>query len=124
MVTQASRGAEAPPYGPRPPGVTIAVCLSIQVHAYEYPRQPPAQHRSTARAQPVAADQLVRRGAVLKEWTGLPPSVGTRVLDAQLDEPLRKGEWVVAVARGSKPMTYLHRGGALPFGFTNPIWVN
>lgn len=73
----------------------------------------------------VAVDrvQLLRRGEVLKEWTGL-TRTGSRVLDAQLDEPLRKGEWLVAVARGSKPMTYLHRGGALPFGFTNPIWVD
>jgi len=68
--------------------------------------------------------QLVRRGEAMKEWTGLPAAVGSRVLDAQIEEPLRKGEWVVAIARGSKPMTYLHRGGALPFGFTNPIWVN
>ncbi len=68
--------------------------------------------------------QLVRRGAVLKEWTGLPPATGSHVLDAQLEEPLRQGEWVVAIARGSKPMTYLHRSGALPFGFTNPIWVH
>ena len=68
--------------------------------------------------------QLVRRGALLKEWTGLPAAVGSRVLDAQIDEPLSKGEWVVAIARGSRPMTYLHRSGALPFGFTNPIWVN
>jgi hypothetical protein len=68
--------------------------------------------------------QLVRRGEVLKEWTGLPAAVGSRVLDAQLDAPLKQGEWVAAIARGSKPMTYLHRSGALPFGFTNPIWVN
>jgi lambda repressor-like predicted transcriptional regulator len=66
----------------------------------------------------------VRRGEVLKEWTGLSRSAGSRVLDEQLDQPLRKGEWVIAIARGSKPMTYLHRGGALPFGFTNPIWAD
>lgn len=68
--------------------------------------------------------QLVRRGEVMKEWTGLTRGAGSRVLDAQLDESLRKGEWVIAIARGSKPMTYLHRGGALPFGFTNPIWAD
>jgi hypothetical protein len=67
--------------------------------------------------------QLMRRGEVLKEWTGL-TRAGARMLDATLDEPLRKGEWLVAIARGSKPMTYLHRGGALPFGFTNPIWID
>ena len=68
--------------------------------------------------------ELVRRGEVLKEWTGLTHGAGARTLDATIDEPLRKGEWVVAIARGSKPMTYLHRRGALPFGFTNPIWID
>ncbi|MEP7125624.1 MAG: CehA/McbA family metallohydrolase [Byssovorax sp.] len=68
--------------------------------------------------------QIVRRGEVLKEWTGLTRGAGARFLDATLDEPLRKGEWVVAIARGSKAMTYLHRSGALPFGFTNPIWID
>jgi hypothetical protein len=67
--------------------------------------------------------QLVRRGEVMKEWTGLSHGAGGRMLDAQLDETLRKGEWLVAIARGSKPMTHLHRSGALPFGFTNPIWI-
>jgi hypothetical protein len=67
--------------------------------------------------------QLIRRGEVLKEWTGL-TRTGSRILDAQVDESLQKGEWVVAIARGSKPMTYLHRSGAQPFGFTNPIWAN
>ena len=87
----------------------------------------PAKIRVMVDAPPwVTVDrvQLVRRGEVLKEWTGLARGAGTRVLDAQIDEPLRKGEWVVAIARGSKPMTYLHRGGALPFGFTNPIWAD
>jgi hypothetical protein len=68
--------------------------------------------------------QLIRRGEVMKEWTGLTRGPGSRVLDVQLDEPLRKGEWVAAIARGSRPMTYLHRGGAQPFGFTNPIWID
>jgi lambda repressor-like predicted transcriptional regulator len=66
----------------------------------------------------------MRRGEVMKEWTGLTRGAGARMLDATLDEPLRKGEWLVAIARGSKPMTYLHRSGALPFGFTNPIWID
>ena len=29
----------------------------------------------------------------------------------------------VAIARGSKPMTFLYRPDAKPFGFTNPIWI-
>ncbi len=87
----------------------------------------PAKIRVMVDAPPwVAVDRvdLVRRGEVMKQWTGLTRAAGTRVLDAQIDEPLRKGEWLVAIARGLRPMTYLHRAGALPFGFTNPIWVD
>ena len=37
---------------------------------------------------------------------------------------LKSGDWVIAIARGTKPMTYLYRSGATPFGFTNPIFVH
>jgi hypothetical protein len=34
-----------------------------------------------------------------------------------------KGDWILVIARGTKPMSYLYRAGARPFAFTNPIWV-
>jgi hypothetical protein len=33
------------------------------------------------------------------------------------------GDWLVVLVRGKKPMFPLRRAGALPFAFTNPIWV-
>lgn len=36
---------------------------------------------------------------------------------------LKKGDWVIAIARGSRPMDHLHRPGAMPFAFTNPVFV-
>lgn len=62
-----------------------------------------------------------RGGAVLKAWT-IKSTAVTR-LDAHAKLALTKGDWIVAVARGKKPMTALHRAGAMPFAFTNPIRV-
>ena len=70
----------------------------------------------------VTSVDLVRRGEVVRTWH----SQGTRAtirLDVTTRLPLRSGDWIVAVARGSQPMAFLHRPGALPFGFTNPIHV-
>ncbi len=66
---------------------------------------------------------LVVRGEVLESWKAPFPK-GARRFEAKVDKPLRKGDWIIAVARGGRPMTHLHRGGALPFGFTNPIWID
>jgi hypothetical protein len=70
----------------------------------------------------VATVELVRRGEIVATWH--PKSGGAVVrLDETAHVPMRAGDWVVAIARGAKPMTFLHRYGALPFAFTNPIWA-
>ena len=65
---------------------------------------------------------LVKRGAVMKTWT-IDKKAGKRPWTFQLKEGLKKGDWVIALARGQKPMSYLHRSGAQPFAFTNPLFV-
>ncbi|MFT3771250.1 MAG: CehA/McbA family metallohydrolase [Minicystis sp.] len=66
--------------------------------------------------------ELVRRGETQATWTG-PFAKGTRRFEIKTEVPLQKGDWIVAIARGSKPMSHLHRPGAKPLAFTNPIWV-
>jgi hypothetical protein len=73
--------------------------------------------------------QLIRRGAVITEWRA-PFSPERRGKDKvalhferQVKETLHKGDWIIAIARGSRPMAALYRRSAQPFGFTNPIWV-
>ena len=73
----------------------------------------------------VSTVELVRRGDVVTTWhpdarQGTPEAVH---FDATARIALRSGDWIIAVARGTKPMPFLHRPGALPFGFTNPIYV-
>ena len=70
----------------------------------------------------VTSVDLVRRGEVVMTWHPDSTKSATR-LDAGTRLALRSGDWLVAVARGSQPMPFLHRPGALPFGFTNPIHV-
>jgi hypothetical protein len=70
----------------------------------------------------VSRVELVRRGALLHTWTGPFPR-GVRRLDARVVATLAKGDWVVAIARGERPMTFLARPGAKPFAFTNPVFV-
>jgi len=70
----------------------------------------------------VAEVELIRRGTVIERWTEPFAQSGAR-FEARTQKPLAKGDWIIAIARGKKPMHYLHRPGALPFGFTNPIWV-
>jgi hypothetical protein len=70
----------------------------------------------------VTSVDLVRRGEVVKTWTADGTKAATR-LDAATRLALRSGDWLVAIARGTRPMPFLHRAGALPFGFTNPIHV-
>ena len=65
---------------------------------------------------------IVRRGEVERSFDVRAADKTVR-LDEHLRVALRKGDWVVAVARGRKPMTFLHRAGVTPFAFTNPVWV-
>jgi len=64
----------------------------------------------------------VSHGRVVHAWSG-PFRAGARRLDATFTTTMAPGDWIVAVARGDKPMTFLERTGAKPFGFTNPIWA-
>ncbi|APR75110.1 PHP domain protein [Minicystis rosea] len=66
--------------------------------------------------------ELVRRGETASAWTG-PFTKGPRRFEIRTEVSLQKGDWIIAIARGSKPMGHLHRPGAKPFAFTNPIWV-
>lgn len=71
----------------------------------------------------VSRVELVKRGGeTVKTWTG-PFTNGARRFDARVTVPLAKGDWVLAVARGDKPMTFLPRKDARPFAFTNPVWI-
>lgn len=79
--------------------------------------------------------ELVGRGGeVLMSWgpfdeaKGAPRPApkapeGARRLSLRTQRALAKGSYLIAIARGSRPMTHLHRAGARPFAFTNPIWV-
>lgn len=70
----------------------------------------------------VSSVDLVRRGEVVKTWAVAVTRTPIR-LDADTRLSLRSGDWIIAIARGRQPMNFLHRSGALPFGFTNPIRV-
>jgi hypothetical protein len=70
----------------------------------------------------VSLVEIVRRGVPLHVWTG-PFARGVRRLDARLTATLNKGDWVIAVARGDRPMAFLARPGAKPLSFTNPVWI-
>ena len=67
--------------------------------------------------------ELVRRGEVLDVWTGPFAGTGSRRFSKKITETLTADDWIVAIARGTKPMKPLYRDGAEPFGFTNPIWI-
>jgi hypothetical protein len=66
--------------------------------------------------------ELVRRGQSIATWSAPFPK-GPHRFETRLTRPLERGDWVLVIARGTKPMTYLHRPNARPFAFTNPIWV-
>ncbi|HTB76333.1 MAG TPA: CehA/McbA family metallohydrolase [Polyangiaceae bacterium] len=68
----------------------------------------------------VATVEIVRRGEIVATWHPKPGASVVR-LDETAHLALRPGDWIIAIARGDKPMTFLHRPGALPFAFTNPI---
>ncbi len=65
---------------------------------------------------------LIKRGEMLKSWN-VEKQSGKRPWTFRHKDTLKKGDWVIALARGKKPMTYLYRSGAIPFGFTNPIFT-
>ncbi len=66
--------------------------------------------------------EIVRRGEVLRTWTA-PFAHGTKRLDVRLQYPFAKGDWVIALVRGERPMGFLARPEARPFAFTNPVWI-
>jgi hypothetical protein len=66
--------------------------------------------------------ELVRRGEVGGVWSAPFPK-GPHRFEARVKRPLKKGDWIIALARGTKPMSYLYRPNARPFASTNPIWV-
>jgi hypothetical protein len=70
----------------------------------------------------VSRVEIVRRGQPLHTWTG-PFAHTVRRLDARFTAALGKGDWLVAIARGETPMTFLARTGAKPLSFTNPVWI-
>jgi hypothetical protein len=53
----------------------------------------------------------------------VPGGAASRRFSKKLTKHFDRGDFLVAIARGSKPMTFLHRSGAKPFAFTNPIFV-
>lgn len=65
--------------------------------------------------------QVIRRGELAREWGTADLTARPSTLRAQLD--LKAGDWIIAIARGSKPMTFLYRPNATPFAFTNAIYV-
>jgi hypothetical protein len=73
----------------------------------------------------VATVELVRRGEVVATWQPRAGGAGAPIvrLDVAAHLSLHSGDWILAIARGRRPMTLLHRPGALPFAFTNPIWT-
>jgi hypothetical protein len=70
----------------------------------------------------VSLVEVVRRGETIRTWTGPFPRA-TRRLDVRFETPLAKGDWVIAIARGERAMTFLPRLGAKPLSFTNPVFV-
>jgi len=84
---------------------------------------------------------LVRRGEILRSFDVRKPeatpagkgakrpatpataTVTPTSITERMTTKLHKGDWVIAIARGSRPMNHLHRPGAQPFGFTNPVFV-
>ena len=65
---------------------------------------------------------IYRHGRLHAVPTG-PFAGGVRRLDARFTMALASGDWVLAVARGDRPMTFLPRAGARPFAFTNAVWI-
>jgi hypothetical protein len=70
----------------------------------------------------VSRVEVVVRGKALQSWA-VPSNAAPRRLDARFHASFKAGDWIIAVARGERPMDYLPRTGARPLGFTNPVWI-
>lgn len=66
--------------------------------------------------------EILLRGRKIAGWS-IPPGGRVTRFEVTDEMTLEEGDWVVAVARGSRPMPHLYREGATPFGFTNPVYV-
>lgn len=67
--------------------------------------------------------ELVVRGQAVKAWDAKEISKAKRPMGLKTKLSLKAGDWVIAIARGQKPMEFLYRSGALPFAFTNAVYV-
>lgn len=70
----------------------------------------------------VTAVDLVAHGKKLQSFA-VPRSTAARRFETTVTRTLVHGDWIVAVARGERPMDFLHSPGAPPFAFTNPVWI-
>jgi hypothetical protein len=66
--------------------------------------------------------ELWVNGEPAEGWP-VPASTASQRFSKKIKKRFERGDFLVAIARGSKSMTFLHRSGAKPFGFTNPIYV-
>jgi hypothetical protein len=73
----------------------------------------------------VSRVELIKRGHVIRTWEGkeLNAKKITR-LEVTESIELDEGDWLIAVARGDKPMPHLYRDNAMPYAFTNPVWIS
>ena len=67
--------------------------------------------------------ELVDRGHLVRTFNGPFDASAKKRFSMTFSFPAKKGDFLVAVVRGEKPMKWLTRKKAAPFGFTNPIWV-
>jgi hypothetical protein len=90
----------------------------IQTWTGPFGAAPPAPPPPEPKADPK------KRGAKAKPPEPPPPPPPEPLhVERKTTKPLAEGDWIIAVVRGSKPMSFLHRSGARPFAFTNPIWI-
>lgn len=71
----------------------------------------------------VSKVELVVRGQIQKTWDAKDVGKAKRPISLKVNLDLKAGDWVIAIARGQKPMEFLYRPGALPFAFTNAVYV-
>lgn len=65
--------------------------------------------------------ELMKNGQVVARLEG--PFTGDHAAELTETLTLAKGDWVIALAGGTKDMDVLYRSGVPPFAFTNPIFV-
>ena len=65
--------------------------------------------------------EIIKSGEVVRRFT-VERNAAPR-FDKTIALSASSGDWLVAIARGARPMKQLYRSGALPFAFTNPIRV-